>query len=303
MHSKSVSGLSKKSDEMHSGKKSDQLRAVDSLTNGGGSLNRFMSSPRTTKGGYANQNHRGMIPEGTLSRHPGMFQKPKERPSIWVIVSWILSCCFPSILLKSCGISQSSQQAWREKWALCVIAFLLSTTTLFFFVFFNNLACPGTLLDSAIPINVNGGVVIFGTMYRSDSLIPPFNTLFEQTDGGFGGVDVSEVFARESIPACTAPDVKNFAFATFKSACEQNNSCLNLTALISQQGFQKFTSLRGPKNETINFSPIPAYDWKEIMKRKYVALGANGKIRGLSLISYSVEFSTIFQCIPSGYSR
>ena len=241
-----------------------------------------------------------------------MFQKPKEKPTIWVLFSWFVSCCFPSRLLKGWGVaSPSSQQAWREKWALCFIAALLMILTAFYLLAFSNLVCPATAAAGSIPVNVFGtiilipslqvfmppifvvgGVVIYGAMYKSSSMTPPYNTLFEQFDGSIGGVDVSEVFGYPNIPACRAPDVRNFAFANFQSTCQASNTCLNLTSLVQNQGLQKYTTLRGSANQTINLSPIPSYSWTDVRNRKFVAAG-------ISVLNFQPYFNAFPVAIPN----
>jgi hypothetical protein len=64
-------------------------------------------------------------------------------------------------MLKGFGINNPQQQAWREKWALCVIAFIMMILTAFFLLFFSNLVCPATLTDNTIPVNVFGKYLVF----------------------------------------------------------------------------------------------------------------------------------------------
>nr|KAJ3417744.1 hypothetical protein HK105_000852 [Polyrhizophydium stewartii] len=217
---------------------------------------------------------------GTLNRvgsvhNPAfnMLAKPLEnsRPTAWVRFSWAITCCFPASILSSFGITnQSSQQAWREKVALCWIAFILSALVVFFLVFFNNLLCPSNLLDNTIAINAFGGVVVFGRMYNSFMATPPYNTLFEQTDALFGGIDASGSFEQPAIAACQRPNVQAFAFAQVKSACAPN--CINLTELTTQHNFLPYSTLTGLKGENVTVIPDPAYEWGDIKNRKLVAI-------------------------------
>jgi chitin synthase len=142
--------------------------------------------------------------------------------------------------------------------------------TVFFLLFFSNIVCPATETDGTIPVNAFGGVVIFGKMYRANTMRPPFNSLFEQTDGAFGGIDVSLAFKREPIAACQSPEASRFKFAQLQSPCEPD-SCLDLNDLIQNKGLRELDSIQGFKNKTIKLRPTPAYEWKDVRQRKLVA--------------------------------
>jgi hypothetical protein len=95
-------------------------------------------------------------PVNTIARNAKLFEKPKEKPGWWTLMSWGLTCCFPKTILSSFGIPSGSQQAWREKVALCLIALILMGTTLFFLLFFSVTVCPKNVSENTIPVNLFG---------------------------------------------------------------------------------------------------------------------------------------------------
>jgi hypothetical protein len=88
-----------------------------------------------------------------------------------------------------------------------------------------------------------GGVVIFGDMYKSDTMTAPYNSLFEQTDAAFGGIDVSQAFRRQKVPECDKPEVAKYKFAQLQSKCEPND-CLDLDELIKVRGLKLFDTIQ-----------------------------------------------------------
>ncbi|KAK6096214.1 hypothetical protein MT418_004071 [Batrachochytrium dendrobatidis] len=210
---------------------------------------------------------------GTLShQNNNMLAKPLDnsKPTLWVILSWALTCCFPSMLLNFVGINTKNQrQAWREKVTLCWIAALLSMFVVVFLIFFNALLCPNDILDNTVDINAFGGVVVFGRMYNSYYTTPPYNTLFDQTDA-FGGIDVSGSFEQPQISACQTADVSKFNFAVLPSSCAPN--CINLQKLTTQQNFLPYSSVVGEYGQNVTVHPDPAYEWSEVKRRKLLVI-------------------------------
>ena len=203
-----------------------------------------------------------------------MLRKPVEStvPSAWVLFSWAVTCCFPSALLAACSIkTRSSQQAWREKVALCWIALFLSGMVIFFLLFFNVLLCPASSLSQSIDIKASGGVVVFGTMYDSFHALPPYNTLFEQTDVALAGNDVSSQFQRPAIASCDAFK-KKYAFASIQSACVADGSCLDLEKLKNQFNFLPYTKMVGNGTTTVFADATPSYEWPEVKRRHLVVV-------------------------------
>ncbi|KAJ3254729.1 hypothetical protein HK103_006881 [Boothiomyces macroporosus] len=211
----------------------------------------------------------------TIARNKVIFEKPKDKPSSWVIFSWGVTCCFPPFLLRLFGILPQSQQAWREKIALCFIAFLMMASTIFVLLFMPNLLCPESLLQNTVPINAYGGVVIFGNMYLSTTMFPPYNTLFEQTSSSFSGIDVSAVFQADPIASCSDNAVSLYSFSKVQSLCQQNNNCLDLNDLVQNQNLTLYTQITGFQNKLVTVSPKPAYDWSDVIQRNLVVYQTN----------------------------
>ncbi|KAH6573198.1 hypothetical protein BASA60_006153 [Batrachochytrium salamandrivorans] len=240
-------------------------------------LKRSSSSPHPKNPAFSTLGRRGTLRNnannGTL--HPpnhNMLAKPMDNstPTLWVFVSWVLTCCFPSPALVSVGIStKGSRQAWREKVALCWIAAFLSAIVVIFLVFFNSLLCPDNLLDNTVDINAFGGVVVFGRMYNSFMTTPPYNTLFDQTDA-FGGIDVSGSFEQPPIAACQTKAVASFSFSKVASTCSPN--CINLNDLTSQHNFLPYATITGIQGQNVSVIPDPAYEWSEVRRRKLVVI-------------------------------
>ncbi|KAJ3272478.1 hypothetical protein HDV01_005548 [Terramyces sp. JEL0728] len=198
--------------------------------------------------------------KATIARNKVIFEKPRGKPSAWVVFSWGITCCFPPFLLKLFGILPQSQQAWREKIALCFIAFAMMAATVFVLLFMPNLLC---------------GVVIFGSMYLSTTMFPPYNTLFEQTSSSFSGIDVSAVFKAAPISSCSDNAVTGFSFAKVQSLCEQNSNCLDLNDLVQNQNLTLYTQIAGFQNKMVTVSPNPAYDWSDVIQRNLVVYQTN----------------------------
>ncbi|CAG8524184.1 2003_t:CDS:2, partial [Racocetra persica] len=64
----------------------------------------------------------------------------------WVIFVWLVTWWIPSFLLSWIGKMKRPdiRMAWREKFTLCFIIFMLSAFVIFYIIFFGNLICPGT---------------------------------------------------------------------------------------------------------------------------------------------------------------
>ncbi|KAI8925582.1 chitin synthase-domain-containing protein [Entophlyctis helioformis] len=221
------------------------------------------------RSGTLNRNATGMG-AGAMSN---MLAKPLDdsRPTPWVVFSWLTTCCFPSAILSSCGIkNRSSQQAWREKVALCWVSAVLCAMVIFFLIFFNNILCPANLLANTVDINVYGGVVVFGRMYNSLLATPPYNTLFEQTDALFSGIDASGSFEQAPISSCQLPIVSRFKFAGVKSSCAPD--CINLDELITRHNFKPFETVKGNTGQNVSVQPDPAYEWGEVKRRSLIVI-------------------------------
>lgn len=121
------------------------------------SLGRNKSTLRRTLSRKPTGNKRlSHLPMNTIARNAKLFEKPKEKPGWWTLMSWGLTCCFPKSILFTFGIPAGSQQAWREKFALCLSAFILMAITIFFLLFFAKTVCPKNVSEHTIPVNLFG---------------------------------------------------------------------------------------------------------------------------------------------------
>ncbi|KAJ3290560.1 Chitin synthase, class 3 [Rhizoclosmatium sp. JEL0117] len=111
-----------------------------------------------------------------------MSRKKKDHNAIktntWVYASWILTCCIPSIFINKCLKKPNPlvQQAWREKFALCFIIFILMCIVGFLTFGFQNIVCP-TRNDPTIhqaysklrPRTDSNSIAIKGVLYTASS--------------------------------------------------------------------------------------------------------------------------------------
>ncbi|KAJ3271374.1 hypothetical protein HK104_004701, partial [Borealophlyctis nickersoniae] len=152
----------------------------------------------------------------------------------------------------------------------------------FFVILFNPLMCPPEELDSGIPRNVFGGVVVQGTMYNAVGAPPPLNTLFE---GLPGGTDVTEVmFTAARPPSCVQS--ASFRFANVPTQCEAlPNACQNLTQL-RQFGFPPYRVITFATGQ-VRANPVPAYEWADIKRQQLVAVN-----------DHVLDFTSYFRANP-----
>lgn len=63
---------------------------------------------------------------------------------LWVLLVWLVTWPFPPFLLNWVGRMKRRdvQMAWREKFTICFIIFLLCGTVVFYIIFFQRIICP-----------------------------------------------------------------------------------------------------------------------------------------------------------------
>ncbi|KAF9990219.1 hypothetical protein BGZ75_003111 [Mortierella antarctica] len=103
-------------------------------------------------GGGGTVRRNGTLSRGKTLSRPDRFQTPEtmfkkrkenEPASCWVIFSRITTCWALPPFLRMCGMPDKQvQQAWREKFTLCFIIFLISGMVAFFTIGFPTLLCP-----------------------------------------------------------------------------------------------------------------------------------------------------------------
>uniref|UniRef100_A0A1D1ZDV9 chitin synthase n=1 Tax=Anthurium amnicola TaxID=1678845 RepID=A0A1D1ZDV9_9ARAE len=224
--------------------------------------------------GYATQ-AQGNLRRGKTLNRPERFQaaaplltgkKESTTWDPWVLFSRIVTFWAPGTLLSSIGglNDKQSQQAWREKIALCFIAVVLGGIVAFLTVGFTVVLCPPSeaknpdqFLRFADPSN-SGLVGILGWQYNvTQSVIDKVN--FFNLANAQTGQDVTNNFRRTvaEITACTNPAIQNFA------AIKQE-FCVKTTATPNpcQAGNLNTNTLNGLK--LINTTKRVGYDWKQL---------------------------------------
>ncbi|KAJ3214456.1 hypothetical protein HDU67_001641 [Dinochytrium kinnereticum] len=210
-------------------------------------------------------------------------QKEKSRSpwapgNPWIAFSWAVTCCFPFFCLSMCGIKgPGPQQAWREKVALCWIVLFLSGIVLFYIVFFNNLLCPGKLLErNNIQLNPFNGFVVRGVMYNSGTVKNPWNNLFSDLVGAFPGIDLTSQFS-EPVEVTNACSNTIAPYATLKFPCANDpNGCLDVNQLSLQDGgIYGFTRYELGDDKKTKFDPNIVLSYNEIKKRNLTVVYQN----------------------------
>ncbi|KNC99172.1 uncharacterized protein SPPG_05426 [Spizellomyces punctatus DAOM BR117] len=181
----------------------------------------------------------------------------KSEFDTWTIFSKMMTCCFPAFCLNCCNIKGAGpQQAWREKVTLCWIIVILCAFVVFFIVALNPLLCP-TGTGAPVPIDAAGGIIVFGTMYRTNPALGP-----EFTNPR--GSDLSDLFQQPPVAACQQLNATTYPFAFVQSPCQQAGNCRQLAG----SGLKPFDRLDG--GESVD--PLVAYTWDEIEARGYVVV-------------------------------
>ena len=105
----------------------------------------------------------------------------------WLCCTWSTTWCFPAFCLKCCGMKDKDRQlAWREKFALCVIIFLMNIFVLFVIVGIGYIICPkGTdqspgEISGRYPLNSKAAVYMYGKYYVIPDLVPGHLPRMEQ---------------------------------------------------------------------------------------------------------------------------
>ncbi|KAF9115880.1 hypothetical protein BGX27_005946 [Mortierella sp. AM989] len=201
----------------------------------------------------------------TLSR-PDRFQTPEtmfkkrkadEPASCWVICSRITTCFALPPFMKMCGIHEKPvQQAWREKFTLCFIIFLIGGMVAFLTVGFTFMLCPVHARQGAETFlrynstEAGNKYAINGNIYEFENARYPKGF----APGAFkAGGDISNIFIRgRDAPACQGLTSRA---ARFDNCDARAGGCdSNVTATdryLSDLGIVKTDKLAG-------------YDWDQM---------------------------------------
>lgn len=114
-------------------------------------------------------------PERQQPNTPLLTGKKERKPlDPWVIFSRVVTIWAPNTLLSSIGglHDKMSQQAWREKVALCLIAVFMGAIVAFLTIGFRPTLCPADQADNAKTFfhygDSNGSYCIFNYCYCFD---------------------------------------------------------------------------------------------------------------------------------------
>ncbi|KAJ3300181.1 Chitin synthase, class 3 [Blyttiomyces sp. JEL0837] len=130
-------------------------------------------------------------------------QEPETvKTNPWVYVSWVLTCCIPTIMISKMGKTNPLvQQAFREKVALCIVIFLVMLIVGFLTFGFQAFAChkpPNDEYKSLRGAGANNFVGIHGVKWGFSSVVPhpaiknygDINGILQQASGA----DLSALF-------------------------------------------------------------------------------------------------------------
>ncbi|KAJ3195249.1 Chitin synthase, class 3 [Irineochytrium annulatum] len=148
-------------------------------------------------------------PSGRSLRTGPLLREDDEKVTPWRVFSWAVTCCALPWCLRKCGMRQLEvQQAWREKIALCLIAFFMCGLLGFLTYGFNTVVCKD---DGAsyyykdvgkyTPATFPHRYIIHGNIYDLSTFIPWHNNL-----DGF----VNHAYPTDQISAQTGLDISRF---------------------------------------------------------------------------------------------
>ncbi|CAB4486993.1 hypothetical protein RhiirA5_358682 [Rhizophagus irregularis] len=162
-------------------------------------------------------------PERYQPASPLLTGKKERKPlDPWVLFTRAVTFWAPSALLsKFFGLrDKQSQQAWREKFALCFIAAIMGGIVAFLTVGLRPTLCPSSQSNNAEQFlhygAVDGVLGVLGWQFNvSQALINEVN-FFDIIDNNGPGFDITNKFKRDvnEIPSCLAPGIQKFAAVT-----------------------------------------------------------------------------------------
>ncbi|CAG8475930.1 6512_t:CDS:2 [Acaulospora colombiana] len=230
--------------------------------------------------GYANRASTMMSRRKTLSR-PERYQasapmlpgKEKESFDAWVFFSKVVTCWAPGAVLSSvAGLHDAqSQQAWREKMALCFIAVLMGGSVAFLTIGLSSALCPPSQANNPELFkrygDAPGFLGILGWQFDVVNASSPGGFNFQSEASAQNGQDITNSFQRDAsqIPACQDPTIQKFQ-AIKQPLCESSPSCP--LQPIGQQAFNTY--------KIVNSTKKVGYDWGQISNlTNYLVIDGN----------------------------
>ena len=179
----------------------------------------------------------------------------------WSIFSHAVTFWAPPFLLSSLGNmhSKSVRQAWREKFALCLIALLLGGAVGFLTVGLDRTLCPDSDVDNTahyVRIGTTPGTVgIYGWSFNISQSNPTNGVNFYDISSKLHGADVTNYFTRtqSDFPSCKGLSFK----AATDNPCPNSNS--NTSCLLDKVNQSTFNTLR-----ISNTSLLIGFDWGQV---------------------------------------
>ncbi|CAG8439091.1 9988_t:CDS:2 [Ambispora gerdemannii] len=186
-------------------------------------------------------------PERYQPASPLLTTKESSSWDPWVVFSRVITFWAPGSLLSSLGglRDKGSQQAWREKIALCFIAVVMGGIVAFLTVGFTTVLCPPSAANN-----------------------PTKFIRYNSTDDR-NGQDITNRFTRDTtgIGSCRGGDIQQFTAVTLQLC--QNKTICNAGPLLQQQ-FDMYN--------IVNTTKRVGYDWKQLASdalKNYLVIDGN----------------------------
>ncbi|CAG8538570.1 9375_t:CDS:2 [Funneliformis mosseae] len=186
----------------------------------------------------------------------------------WVFFSKVITIWAPAALLSSIGglHDKSSQQAWREKIALCFIAVAMGGSVAFLTVGFAAILCPPSQQNNPDLFKrygeAPGHLGISGWQFDITQSVNPKGqggkelVSFEVLAQNQNGQDITGLFQRNlaDYPNCQDPEIQKFA-AVSDQFCHKDTCILKI---IDDATFQEY--------KITNTTKKVGFDWEQISK-------------------------------------
>ncbi|CAG8591390.1 12997_t:CDS:2, partial [Dentiscutata heterogama] len=158
-------------------------------------------------------------PERYQAAAPMLPGKEKKSFDVWVLFSKIVTFWAPGALLSSIGglHDEPSQQAWREKVALCFIAAVMGGTVAFLTVGFAAVLCPPDQASNPQLFKsfgeAPGHLGVLGWQFDVSNAKSPSNFNFQNLSQVQNSQDITNSFLRDNskIPGCQDSSIQQFA--------------------------------------------------------------------------------------------
>ncbi|CAG8602899.1 487_t:CDS:2 [Cetraspora pellucida] len=201
-------------------------------------------------------------PERHLPVAPLLSGKKEQENSwdIWVIFSRVITFWAPGIALSSLGglRDAQSQQAWREKVALCIIAAVMGAVVAFLTVGFATVLCPPSQENNPNQYarfgESPGNLGIAGWQFNVSNARSVPNLNFTKLMIEQNGQDITNSFKRSEPPQCSPKPIQQFTIVR-DSVCVPDN-CSNRTLELNEITLKTLN--------VFNTSRKVGFDWNQL---------------------------------------